>query len=396
MSEKDGYKPGWVPEINNDAFFSKIRKGIKKNSKEKKTVRKAVQKRKELTLNDYVEGVLKKNKTVLARTITLLESNSADHYEKARSVLKKLLPYSGQSIRIGITGIPGSGKSTLIDTLGCFLIEKGHKVAVLAVDPSSRATRGSILGDKTRMDNLAKEANCFIRPSPTGGTLGGVTRKTRETILVCEAAGYDVILIETVGVGQSEITVRSMVDFFLLVLIAGAGDELQGIKNYLAGVFVLENSSRVGIIGQLSFLDLHGLPDFYLTKYVQNIYKVTPENVQQITKKLLRDEEMSIVIVGDIKNILDRVIDYLQHDTLLNYSKLVIILKDDLRLNESSLIYEEGLFKSVISLFHWLLLKYYKNNLELTTESLSIIIYEFMPKFLKIMDEDEKYFNSEI
>ena len=160
----------------------------------------------------------------------MIESNSPDHYQTAREVLKQLLPHSGQSLRIGITGVPGCGKSTLIETLGCHLLEKGHKVAVLAVDPTSTITKGSIMGDKTRMEKLSRQQNCFIRPSPSGGTLGGVTRKSRETILVCEAAGYDVILIETVGVGQSEVSVRSMVDFFLLVLIAGAGDELQGIK----------------------------------------------------------------------------------------------------------------------------------------------------------------------
>jgi len=186
--------------------------------------------RKDLTLDDYVAGVLNRDRTILARTITLVESHSPRHMNMAQDVLKKLLPYTGHSIRVGVTGVPGSGKSTFIEALGNDLIQKGRRVAVLAVDPTSTITRGSVLGDKTRMDTLARNEDCFIRPSPSGGTLGGVTRKTRETILVCEAAGYDVLLIETVGVGQSEVTVRSMVDFFLLLKIAGTGDELQGLK----------------------------------------------------------------------------------------------------------------------------------------------------------------------
>ncbi|MCD6561660.1 MAG: methylmalonyl Co-A mutase-associated GTPase MeaB [Deltaproteobacteria bacterium] len=187
-------------------------------------------KRPSLTVNDYVEGVLKADRAILGRTITLVESNSAAHMELAQKVLKKLLPYTGRSIRIGITGVPGVGKSTFIEAFGRYLLEKGYKPAVLAVDPSSSITGGSILGDKTRMESLSRDNRCFIRPSPSSGTLGGVARKSRETMLVCEAAGYDVLLIETVGVGQSEITVRSMVDFFILLMLAGAGDELQGIK----------------------------------------------------------------------------------------------------------------------------------------------------------------------
>jgi LAO/AO transport system kinase len=190
----------------------------------------AVLKRRHLTLDDYVKGIASGDRMVLSRAITLVESNAPAHFEMAQLVMREVLHRTGKSVRVGITGVPGAGKSTFIESLGCSLCAKGHKVAVLAVDPSSSVSRGSILGDKTRMENLTKQPNAFIRPSPAGGTLGGLTRKSRETLLLCEAAGYDVILVETVGVGQSETTVRSMVDFFLLIVITGAGDELQGIK----------------------------------------------------------------------------------------------------------------------------------------------------------------------
>ncbi|MCY4018708.1 MAG: methylmalonyl Co-A mutase-associated GTPase MeaB [Chloroflexi bacterium] len=175
-------------------------------------------------------GVRGRDRAALARAITLVESRAPQHAQAAQRLLTELLPLAGQSIRIGITGAPGAGKSTFIDTFGCLLTERGHKVAVLAIDPSSSLTRGSILGDKTRMERLSRDPKAFIRPSPTGGVLGGVAAGTRESILLCEAAGYDVIVVETVGTGQSEIALRSLVDFFLLLLITGAGDELQGIK----------------------------------------------------------------------------------------------------------------------------------------------------------------------
>ncbi|MCK5543266.1 MAG: methylmalonyl Co-A mutase-associated GTPase MeaB [Desulfobacterales bacterium] len=181
----------------------------------------------------YIQGVLKNNRRIIAKTITLIESSLARDKNKSFEIVKELLPYSGKSIRLGITGIPGVGKSTFIENLGLYLCNKGHKVAVLAVDPTSRKSGGSILGDKTRMEKLAANENTFIRPSPAGITLGGVAAKTREAMLVCEAAGYDILLVETVGVGQSETTVSTMVDFFLVLLIAGAGDELQGIKKGL-------------------------------------------------------------------------------------------------------------------------------------------------------------------
>jgi LAO/AO transport system kinase len=182
------------------------------------------------TAADYVEGVVSGDRAKLARAITLIESRNAAHQKLAQEMLVALLPRTGESLRIGISGLPGAGKSTFIDAFGTMLTGKGHKVAVLAVDPTSSRTGGSILGDKTRMTRLSMDENAFIRPSPTGGTLGGVARATREAILVCEAGGFDIILVETVGVGQSEITVSEMVDFFLVLMIAGGGDELQGIK----------------------------------------------------------------------------------------------------------------------------------------------------------------------
>ena len=178
----------------------------------------------------YIQGVLDSNRLMLSRTITLIESSLPAHQEMVRGIIDRLLPHTGNAIRLGITGVPGAGKSTYIDSFGSLLTQLGHRVAVLAIDPSSTRSGGSILGDKTRMLNLSVNEKAFIRPSPSGGTLGGVARKTRETMLVCEAAGFDVIIIETVGVGQSETTVSSMVDFFLVLMIAGAGDELQGIK----------------------------------------------------------------------------------------------------------------------------------------------------------------------
>lgn len=183
-----------------------------------------------LTVDDYVQGVMKGNRAIIAQAITLVESNLPKHMEMAQKVLKELIPYTGKSIRIGFTGVPGAGKSTLIESFGMMLCEQNHRVAVLAVDPTSSVFRGSILGDKTRMEHLSRHPHAYVRPSPSSGTLGGVTRKSRETLLICEAAGYDVIIVETVGVGQSEITVRSMVDFFLVIMLTGAGDELQGMK----------------------------------------------------------------------------------------------------------------------------------------------------------------------
>jgi len=183
-----------------------------------------------LTIDDFFNGIKNKNIAVLSRAITMIESALPEHHQIAQQIIEKCLPYSGKSIRIGITGVPGVGKSTFIETFGNYITSLGRTLAVLAIDPSSEISHGSILGDKTRMETLSVNQNAFIRPSPSSGSLGGVANKTRETIILCEAAGFNTIIIETVGVGQSETAVHSMVDFFLLLMLAGAGDELQGIK----------------------------------------------------------------------------------------------------------------------------------------------------------------------
>ena len=237
MAKYTNTKPDWVPENADKNFATSVMSGIdgikdltvgninpdlgKTGFRRNRMI---------LDVEDYVKGVAAGDRMILSRAITLIESNSPRHFPKAQRVLQDLLPHTGKALRIGITGVPGAGKSTMIEAFGNMLCDMGHRVAVLTVDPTSSVTKGSILGDKTRMGTLSRRPEAFIRPSPAGGTLGGVARKSRETMLLCEAAGYDVIIIETVGVGQSETTVRSMVDFFLLVVLTGAGDELQGIK----------------------------------------------------------------------------------------------------------------------------------------------------------------------
>ena len=230
-------KPEWAPEGDSTGFACRVMDGVEAGHDGISSYRPAAAvnkaqfvQRPSFTVDDYAQGVLSGSRAMLGRAITLVESNAARHIDQAQEVLQLLLPHTGKSIRVGITGVPGVGKSSFIEAFGCYLVEQGHRVAVLAVDPSSSISGGSILGDKTRMERLSREERCFIRPSPAGKTLGGVARKTRETMLVCEAAGFDVILIETVGVGQSETAVRSMVDFFLLLMLSGAGDELQGNK----------------------------------------------------------------------------------------------------------------------------------------------------------------------
>lgn len=219
------------PENNDEYKGLKVQKGTSAQPTVNPRLKKFKRaKRKKLNVDEYVAGILNADISILSQAITLIESSHPDHQATGQEVLKRCLPHSGKSIRLGITGVPGAGKSTTIEALGMHLIDKGHKLAVLAIDPSSEKSKGSILGDKTRMEQLSNKKNAFIRPSPSAGSLGGVARKTRESIILCEAAGFDAIIVETVGVGQSETAVHSMVDFFLLVMIAGAGDELQGIK----------------------------------------------------------------------------------------------------------------------------------------------------------------------
>ena len=211
LQEKDGVSK---PETTSKASAEKIK----------------INRARQNSVNEFVTGVLNGNITFLSKAITLVESTNIKHQQKANEILNFCLPHANKSIRIGITGVPGVGKSTFIETFGKYLTAQGKKVAVLAVDPSSSVNKGAILGDKTRMEALVTDENAFIRPSPSGTSLGGVAKKTRESIILCEAAGFDTIIIETVGVGQSETVVHSMVDFFLLLKLAGAGDELQGIK----------------------------------------------------------------------------------------------------------------------------------------------------------------------
>jgi len=212
LNVNQGIEP--LPSVNEDS----VKRFLK--NKKKRT----------LSVQQYVDGILDGDITILSQAVTLVESSKPGHQEIAQQIIVKCLPFAGNSVRIGITGVPGVGKSTFIEAMGKHITTQGKKLAVLAIDPSSERTKGSILGDKTRMEDLSIDPNAYIRPSPSAGSLGGVARKTRETIVLCEAAGFNHIFIETVGVGQSETAVHSMVDFFLLLMLAGAGDELQGIK----------------------------------------------------------------------------------------------------------------------------------------------------------------------
>lgn len=244
-------------------------------------------KRKQYSEDEFVAAILKGNRTILSQAITLAESSLAEHYDLIQSIIERCLPYSGNSVRIGITGVPGAGKSTFIEVFGLYLASEGRKIAVLAVDPSSGNTKGSILGDKTRMEKLSIHPNAFIRPSPAAGTLGGVARKTRETIILCEAAGFDTILVETVGVGQSETAVHSMVDFFLLLMIAGAGDELQGIKRG-----IMEMADAIAITKADGLNKIHAENAMALYRNTLNLFPPNPSGWKPavVTCSALRNE----------------------------------------------------------------------------------------------------------
>ena len=289
-------------------------------------------KKNRLSASSFVEGVLAGDKVVLSQAITLIESKLASDQDLAMTVLDQILPHAGQSTRVGITGVPGVGKSTFIEVLGRHLLSEGHKLAVLAIDPSSQRTKGSILGDKTRMDWLSKQAGAFIRPSPTGLSLGGVSHHTREAILLCEAAGFDVILVETVGVGQSETVVHDMVDFFLLLMLAGAGDELQGIKKGIVEMADLiaitkadGSNEQSAAEAKVSYQNaLHLLTPQALwqapvvtcsaveDRGIDHIWKVVQEHQQQTAehKKSRRSQQRLVWLQDCIKLQLDRFIDH--------------------------------------------------------------------------------------
>jgi len=277
----------------------------------------------------FVQGILDGNRRMIAKTITLIESRLKVHQQKAFTVMERILPHTGNSIRLGITGVPGVGKSTFIENLGVYLADKGHRVAVLTIDPTSRRSGGSILGDKTRMERLAAHKNAFIRPSPAGETLGGVAARTREIMLPCEAAGFDVILVETVGVGQSETTVASMVDFFLVLMIAGAGDELQGIKK---GVLELAD----GIV--INKADGDNLPAVEKAKADLDIamHLIRPESSTWTTPVLT----CSSIVEGGTQSVWETILD---HNEKFKASREFLLRRKKQTLEWMWTLVEEGL-----------------------------------------------------
>lgn len=334
LTEKEGISP---PEITDDTAISNI---VKKRKKQP-------------SASELVTGILNGDISSLSRAITLIESKNPKHLKKANKVIKACLPHANKSIRIGITGVPGVGKSTFIEAFGKHLITQGKKVAILAVDPSSSITKGSILGDKTRMADLVKEPNAYIRPSASGDSLGGVARKTREAIILCEAAGFDTILIETVGVGQSETTVHSMVDFFLLLKLAGAGDELQGIKRgiiEMADAIVINKADGDNIkrakLAKAEFtraLHLYPLKDSSWTPKVTLCSALNNKGIDDIWKMI--ETYLSITSKNNYFDqkrqeqnkfwLLQTIEEHLKHD-FYNNPKIVTELQNQLKLIEDA------------------------------------------------------------
>ena len=266
-----------------------------------------------LSVDDYVQGILQGNISILSQAVTLVVSTRPEDHNKAQEVIEKCLPHATNSIRIGITGVPGAGKSTFIDAFGMHLVENGHKLAVLAIDPSSERSKGSILGDKTRMEGLSVAENAFIRPSPSAGSLGGVARKTRETIVLCEAAGFDTIIVETVGVGQSETAVHSMVDFFLLIQLAGTGDELQGIKRG-----IMEMADGIAI----NKADGNNVEKANVAKVqFQNALHLFPMPESQFLPKVLTCSAYEKTGIADIWNMVEEYIAFTKANEYFDYKR---------------------------------------------------------------------------
>lgn len=262
--------------------------------------------RRQLTTDEYVEGILAGNITILSQAITLVESNRPEHYAQAQEIIERCLPHAGRSIRVGITGVPGAGKSTFIEAVGGTVTSLGHKLAVLAIDPSSERSGGSILGDKTRMETLTTNPDVFIRPSPSAGSLGGVARKTRESVVLVEAAGFDVVFIETVGVGQSETVVHSMVDIFMLLQIAGAGDELQGIKRG-----IMEMADMV-VVTKADGENVHRAE---LAKaQITNALRLFPEPESRWRPKVLTCSSKDRIGLTEVWNTVAEYIDYVERN----------------------------------------------------------------------------------
>lgn len=313
MSEFDGHHI----ENHPDFVGLKVNRGIAQPPSVNPDVERITKKRKsrELSVDEFVKGILRGDRVILSMAVTMIESVKPSHQEFAQQIIAQCLPYSGKSIRIGITGVPGAGKSTFIEALGKQLTTMGRKLAVLAIDPSSERTKGSILGDKTRMEELSSDENAYIRPSPAAGSLGGVARKTRETIILCEAAGFDTIFIETVGVGQSETVVHSMVDFFLLIQIAGAGDELQGIKR---GIMEMAD----GIV--INKADGNNVEKAELAQsQFKNALHLFPPSQSGWVPKVLKCSSVSKVGIPEVWNMVLEYIEFVNNNQYFNERRVI-------------------------------------------------------------------------